>query len=295
MTVKLSVVAGVLALGVSLHAGTVFDFQTTNFQDSTGAAQTFISGANSGGSTSVTGTVTAYSASAYSAGTTGLTAASIGTYGSGYGMGVCDTSEGGPGCSSPNHQVDNASSGSGYGAGPVDFVLITFSTAVNLSSIQLGFFGSNSSSDLQNMSYWTNVATTVVNGVTIYNSSDQTSTGAVKEVSTVSTTGESTLTCDATAGQADSCATNGNSLTYGATNAGTGSFSGTNVTSLLIAAQYAPGITAANTSYFKIQDLTVTNYSPAGVPEPASFVLIGSGLLAGALVGRRRRNAKANA
>ncbi len=291
MKSRLLIFGGVLALGASLQASTSFNFEATDFTDASGAAQTFVSGSNSNGSTSVTGTVTAYSAAAYNgSGNEALAAASIGTYGAGYGMGVCDLQDSGgvtvnPNCSSPGHQMDNGKAG---GAGYTDFILITFSTAVDLSSIQLGTFGSDpGNSDLVNMSYWTNVTATVVNGVTIYNSSDQTSTGSVDEVSSVSTTGETTLTCDANTGFTDSCPSNGNSLTYGATNQGTGTFGGTDVTSLLISAQYA-NITSADTSYFKVQDLTVTNYSAPATPEPASFFLIGSGLLAGGVFGRRR-------
>ena len=47
------------------------------------------------------------------------------------------------------------------------------------------------------------------------------------------------------------------------------------------------GNSADTPDAFKIQDMTVT-----ATPEPASFVLIGSGLLMGAIFGRRRRAAK---
>jgi hypothetical protein len=67
--------------------------------------------------------------------------ANLGQY-SGYGLGVCNGLEGGSGCDSPQHMVDNF--------GEYDFVLFKFSSPVNPVSVKLSGF--NFDTDL---SYWT--------------------------------------------------------------------------------------------------------------------------------------------
>ena len=256
MKIQLTVLACALALGASLQANTSYNYSFTG-SSSTGSANAM--GNNMTftvtpvGGTAITVTATAFSTSNTlaigSGGSTALTAGEVQTY-SGAGMGDCNSFEG-SGCSSPEHQIDNN--------GQFDFILLRFSSAVDLTSITLGNF-STGASDMD-MTYWTNVSTSL----------------------TSVPTGGTTINCGA-AGQI--ACTGGSTITYGATNAGTNGFTGTNVTSLLIGAAYAPGTTGGD--YFKIQDLAVTNYVASSTPEPASFVLIGSGLLAGAMFGRRR-------
>ena len=280
MKTKLAIIVGVLSVGASLQASTSFNFQNSTYQNPAGDALTVV---GTGAGTTVNATLTAYSVATYSSGSTSVSKASIGEYGSN-GTGVCDSTDSGAAsgtdinCGSPDHQIGNN--------GQTDFILITFSSAVNLSSIQLGYFGSDFSTGLVDMSYWTNVTTTAVGGVTTYNQAGtSSSSGTVNEITSVSPTGENTISCG---GSNPACpAANSSSGTY------TYSLTGNDVTSLLISAQYAAGINSSDSSYFKLQDLNVSNYTPSSTPEPASVVLLGSGLLAGAFFGRRRMQ-KAN-
>lgn len=254
------------ALTASLQASTSYNF---NFTAATNSVTSGAVGNNmtftlspGGGNPSITATATAYSTANTNVGSTALSAAEVQTY-SGAGMGDCTLLEGGGNCGSPTHQIDSSVQ--------FDFILLTFSSAVNLNSITLANFGTCSGCTVDmDMSYWTNVSTTLI--------------GGIPEVTAVPGSGQTNVECGGS-GQA-ACNT---SITYGASNAGTGAFSATGVTSLLIAAEYTPGVTTSP-DFFKIQSLNVTNYQSGAspTPEPASFVLIGSGLLIGALVGRKR-------
>jgi hypothetical protein len=137
-----------------------------------------------------------------------------------------------------------------------DFLLLTFSAPVTLNSVVLKNFGTCSGCGAidMDMSYWTSPTTFALGSVP--------------------TSGQQNDLC----GGSGQPACNASGLTD--------SLSGTNVRSLLIAAAYNPNITNGDSTpdYFKVSSLSVSN------PEPASIILIGSGLLAAAVIGRRRIN-----
>lgn len=178
----------------------------------------------------------------------------LGEY-SGDGLGVCNPNEQSS-CSPPQHQVDNYN---GF-----DFVLFGFSTPVSLSSVQLASFGNPTGSGAEYIDFSYTILTS--SEYSSYESGNLTPAGL---------TFTNVNTGTATSG------------TFGLTG---------NVTSgeyLLIGASVASnyGNSADTPDAFKIQELTTNAYVTA-VPEPASFFLIGSGLLAGAVFGRRRMKAK---
>ena len=93
----------------------------------------------------------------------------LGQYGTA-GLGACESTTG-VDCTQPNHQIDNGpNSSTGTGTNQYEFILIQFSSAVDLASIQLGNYGdNNTSTDPFSMTYFTSAsaATTLnLNNVT---------------------------------------------------------------------------------------------------------------------------------
>jgi hypothetical protein len=242
MKTKFILLAGILSFfgSLQLSASTSynFDFTGTNALSTLGGGLSFtVNG--------LTVTATSFD-TANTTGGTALSAGYVGEY-QGNGLGVCTVAENTGGCSSaPEHQVDNHAQ--------YDFLLLTFSAPVSLSSVVLKNFGTCSGCGAvdMDMSYWTSPTTFALGSVP--------------------TGGQQNDLCGGTS--QPSCTASGL----------TDSLNGTNVRALLIAAAYNPNITSPDSTpdYFKVSSLSVTT------PEPASIVLIGSGLLAGAVFGRRR-------
>jgi hypothetical protein len=201
----------------------------------------------------------------------------VGEY-NGNGLGICET-QSGSNCSSPNHQVDNGANGSSNNY--FEFMLIEFSTAVNLSQIQLGNFGSNgTAADPFLTTYLT--------------SGSSSSLSAIESALETTTVGGVSGADGFTAATQGTCSTGDSAL--GAGNNGNGSYNdncqvngngienlvGTGVTYLLIGAS---DLTAnIGQDYFKIQDLSFTS-----TPEPATFGLIGFALAGLGLIARKRK------
>jgi hypothetical protein len=199
--------------------------------------------------------------------------ATIGQY-TGNGIGVCSATDPGysvsnpNGCSVPSHQVDDS--------GDYEFVLLTFSTPVNINSITLANFGATSGTETQfldqmGFTYWGN---------------------PTSEASIIA--GGTSLQCGVSGDTA--CPTSeGNGSGIGTT-ASSGSWTsgfGTNgqstlsaVTSLLIASNLSE-----TDDFFKIQGLFVSKGSGQGgaTPEPSTFGMLGLALAGFGLYGRRRK------
>jgi hypothetical protein len=123
-----------LSVGLFLTVAPFASATTANFTIDGSSAGSFgnsLCYSSAGTSTACNGsqflTITAWGLTG--SGNTTLQTAALGRYGPGnYGLGVCNQSEG-SGCSSPNHEVDNA--------GSKDFVLFQFSSAINSASVVL--------------------------------------------------------------------------------------------------------------------------------------------------------------
>jgi hypothetical protein len=210
-------------------------------------------------------------------GPTSAGAPQVGEY-SGAGLGICET-QSGSNCTSPDHQISDGNNGSGS-TYDYEFMLIQFSTAVNLSQIQLGNWG-------------TNGTTTNPFGVTYFTSSSSSSLSSIESSLETSTVGG--VTGDGFTAQAAPTCSTGVAALGGGTN-GNGSYNdncsvngngveglnGTAVTYLLIGASTS----GAGSDYFKIQDL---NFSLTATPEPATFGLIGFALAGLGLIARKRK------
>jgi hypothetical protein len=210
----------------------------------------------------------------------------VGEY-NGDGVGICQTSNGNgtvANCGSPDHQIsDGNNSGTAGGTYTYEFLLIQFSTAVNLTELQLGNFGNNS---LGGNPF----------GVTYYTSSSASSLNSIE-----SGLEGAALGSDATFGSAHSasCSANQTQLSAGG-NGGTDSYvdncavngnaietlSGTDVTYLLIGAS----VSGNGNDYFKLQDISAN----IATPEPASFGMIGLALLGLGVAGRRKFQSSKN-
>jgi hypothetical protein len=162
------------------------------------------------------------------------------------GLAVCNPNEQ-PSCGVPEHQIDNY-----HG---LEFVLIGFSAAVNLNSVQVQNYGSptggSADVDLSYAVLSASQESSLLGGTLAFNSIAFT------------TLTSSNLTSD----------------TYTLTGAGQYLLIGTAVTG-----NYGGDSTP---DAFKIQNVIV---NPASVPEPSSVFLIGSGLIAAAYFGKRRLN-----
>ena len=217
----------------------------------------------------VNATSTAYNIVGTSTGPTSgntLTTALVGSY-SGAGLGICESTAD-PNCQSPNHQINNGSDTSLTSNGSSDnfeFMLIQFSAAVDLTSIQLGNFGVTNSSQTAspfNVTYYVSNAAvgsiTSLNGVAL---------------------GADGFTVDTTTCTSGSCGVNG---------VGTDTLGNNDVTYLLIGASTANN--AAGTDFFKLQQLNVSNYtSGSSTPEPATFGMFGFALAGIGWYARKRK------
>jgi len=203
-------------------------------------------------------------------GSTGGTA-SVGSYGAGYGLGVCNPAEisaasGNLDCSTNStnngsHQVDNANG--------VDFILLKFSTPVslagltnNLGLVHVSGIGTSTTNDAD-ITWWTPASN-------ITSSTHFNDLGTGTDVNTSSANCSDCLVTDTVAGS-----------------------SLTNVTYLLIAASASN--MDGKTDAFKLNALTVGTVgvgTTGTTPEPASMAMMGSGLLACAVILRRRMSRK---
>jgi len=212
--------------------------------------------------TGITVTATAYTTAAGGAGTAGTaissgTNAAVGQY-TGNGIGVCSvgdpgysTSNPGGGCNSPDHQVDDN--------GSHEFVLFTFSTAVDLSNITLANFGGGSLNAL-GVSFWV----------------DPSSLTTIPAAATTVTCGGSEPSCPTVEG-------NGGDIGVGSWT--TNNLNLTNVKTLLVGAE-----TGETNDYFKIQGLSGVSNFVTATPEPATFGLFGFALAGIGLLARKRKS-----
>ena len=231
-----------LASGTTASAVTTFQFST---QSGSGNAAGNSLSMVAGGIT-VTETAWWLNTTAPVAGTT-FGKASLDAF-SGNGLGVCNPAEG-VGCSNPNHQVDNS--------GQLDFILLAFSSPVNLSSIVLNHFSAavTGGGEDADMTFWT-----LSSGLT---------TGSTYGGLGAGTTFNNSVACSGSG-----CLVTDN-------------FSNVNNVSYLLVAAATPNPDATLDS-FKLQALNVSS-SNAATPEPASMAMMGSGLLACAAFLRRRK------
>jgi hypothetical protein len=276
--------------GVAVLAAVPSNAATSTFNFTTGAPAG--SGTSNGDLSSysvTTSGVTATAVAFYATGTnagpgsgdlvgpTSSGAPQVGEY-SGAGMGICET-QSGTNCDSPNHQISDGNNGSGT-TDDYEFMLIQFSTAVNLSQIQLGNWG-------------TNGTTTDPFGVTYFTSSSSSSLSSIESSLETSTVGgitgdgftaQSAPTCltgvaalgggsSGSGSYNDNCSVNGN---------GVETLNGTAVTYLLIGASTS----GSGSDYFKIQDVIG---SRTATPEPATFGLIGFALAGLGLIARKSK------
>jgi hypothetical protein len=192
-----------------------------------------------------------------------LNSGDLGQYG-GAGLGACETT--GANCNPPLHQIDNGTNGISAN-NSYEFVLIKFSSAVDLTSIQLGNFG-DGNADPFNITYYTSTsmaASLALAGTTL---------GSGNSFSTAQSESSQTL-CGSTNG---TCQDN---MTGAATDG---------VTYLLIGASIADN----GTDYFKIQDINASlntgGSGSSGTPEPATFGMIGLALAGLGIYGRKRKS-----
>ena len=194
-------------------------------------------------------------------GTSTFSASAVEQYGT-YGLGVCSTGDSCP--TSPDHMVDDI--------GVRDYLVITFSQNVNSLAALLIQPGGGNDMDLQFWASTSSIATSLA-GVNV-----QTTLGSTKGLNYDPYTG----TCSGSPCTGSSTTLTGDTGVVDSLTA-----AGTGIRTLIIAAGPGTGgnLDATNDA-FKVNSIQAT-------PEPASFVMIGSGLLGAAFL-RRRKNAKAN-
>jgi hypothetical protein len=175
-------------------------------------------------------------------------------HGTNLGLGVCSSDDsGGAGCGSPNHQIDNANT-SGLPGGD-EFILFSFSQAVDLGSLQITNYSSINGSTAVGLTYYT---------------------------------AQTSLTTNTTLGSLGTGTTvNGNS---GSGNPVTDVLIGSSVKFLLVGASVPDSGTRVDS--FKLNSLTV---SPSATPEPATFAMIAMSLSGMGLAAWRKRKSQSTA
>ena len=212
----------------------------------------------------VTATITAWSTVDNTAGSKFSSSASvIGQYSGGNGLGVCSPADGTiAACNgtAPQHQIDNT--------GAFEFLLIQFSSAVDLNSVLLKNFSSTVDMDL---TYWTSTSSTAL---------------------TTGTDGPGSLPAGFSGPTSIDCGGSGQPACVAGGLTDTFTVNKTGVKSLLVgtSSTNADGIADA----FKLSQVSATLSNPTATPEPATFGMIGLALLGlGGTQWRKRRNAQA--
>jgi PEP-CTERM motif len=263
--------AMILAVPAAFANSTTYTFDFTAGSGSNDNLSSYTATYGTGSATNVTATAVGVyysvgSATAYTGGA--LQSGYLGQYG-GAGLGACEATVG-IDCTSPNHQIDNGTNGGT--TDDYEFILIKFSSAVDLASIQLGNFGGGSG-DPFSLTYYTSASTAAslaLAGTTIGNSTFTGTDGFSGAQSDSAHTGTCTVDTGTPTTCTDTTATN-------------------DVTYLLIGAS----ISASGADYFKIQDINANTYnSSSPTPEPATFGLIGLALAGLGAYSRKRQSSR---
>jgi hypothetical protein len=299
-SILLALVAIAVGAAVPANATTAtFNFTTSSSDTQVGVTASTYAFEATGTAYSSTGGLhaTTYT-NLYGPTSTGNNAPSVGVY-SGDGLGICEGSNqnnNGNDCSDPNHQINNApnnttgsaSACSGSNNCDFEFMLIQFTTAVDLSQLQLGNFGTTGTgTDPFLTTYWTSSSTASLS--TIETALEATSVGNVQGTDGFSV--ETQGTC--TTGVASLGAiTNGNGSSYddnrGVNENGVVNLAGSGVTYLLIGASVANG--QPGQDFFKIQDLSFSTLNTqTATPEPATFGMFGFALAGIGWYARKRK------